>query len=264
VSGRAAIDVVNASLPGAEEALRAGYEQLGFCAVAPVIPHDLVERAASAMDRIVGGITPRPMGIVKIDQPHWTDETLREVVTHPELARWAAALVGASTLQVFAVQLLYKPTDAPGQEVRVGWHQDDTYWDQWWTGEAFTAWVALSEVTADSGPVRFVAGSHRWGNIGESDFFGRDDETAKSRFRLPDGAEWTEVAAELPPGGVSFHTRYTMHGSSSNTGPLPRRGLAVHLRSERAEPVPGLGYDAYRNADATSSPFVHGRPPQIG
>lgn len=272
-SAVAALPLVDPAAPGAVELARTGFARDGCCTVGPVLPAELVTRAAAALDAVVAGEydaggaplyrscepTAAPDRLVKIDQPHWASATLRELVTHPKLARWAAALSGASLIQVFGVQLLCKPPES-GAGGNIGWHQDDTYWDRWWTGEAFTAWVALGEVPVEAGAVRFVRGSHRWGNLGASDFHGTDLEALRSRYAIPEGARWEEVAAALPAGGVSFHHRLTVHGSGPNSSSASRRSLAVHMRTDRAVAVREEGWTAYRNDDEELCPVIH--PPR--
>jgi len=121
----------------------------------------------------------------------------------------------------------------------VGWHQDKHYWP-YWEGEVFTAWVAVSDVRADCGPMRFVRGSNHWGYLEGGDFFGSDDERQRSKIPVPDGAEWVEVPAILPPGAVSFHHRLTLHASGPNTSDRPRRSFAIHLRTEKSKPIFGM------------------------
>ena len=127
---------------------------------------------------------------------------------------------------------------APG----IGWHQDRHYWQIWEEGsELFTAWVALSDVTADAGPMSFVRGSHRWGYVdGLSDFQNETDQDAlRSRIEQATGDTWEEVTAILPPGGVSLHHNLTYHGSGANASGAPRRSFAIHMRTEKSRPVGG-------------------------
>jgi ectoine hydroxylase-related dioxygenase (phytanoyl-CoA dioxygenase family) len=135
---------------------------------------------------------------------------------------------------------LYKPP-SPSEEssgTSVGWHQDRHYWQIWEEGsELFTAWVALSDVTPEAGPMRFVRGSHRWGYLGRSDFYGQDHDALRAEIPVPEGADWEEVAAILPPGGVSFHHNLTYHGSGPNRSAGPRRSFALHMRTENSRPV---------------------------
>ena len=115
------------------------------------------------------------------------------------------------------LQLLLKPpARSEGAATNIGWHQDRHYWQVWEEGsELFTAWIALSDVTPEAGPMRFVRGSHRWG-LQQSDFYGQDHEAQRRGIQVPTGHNWEEVPALLPPGGVSFHHNLTYHGSGPN------------------------------------------------
>jgi hypothetical protein len=96
------------------------------------------------------------------DRQRQPDRTILELISHPAIGQWAAAITGAKMIQVFASQMLIKPPG--GRDTgSVGWHQDQEYWEPALEGELLTAWVAISDVTAESGPMRFVHGSHHWG-----------------------------------------------------------------------------------------------------
>ncbi len=230
------------------------YLRDGFYLSPPIVSADLIERVTASMDEVMNGtyetgVPPHrawnpgddPTCIRKINQAHLSDRTIYELATYPEIGRWAAALLGAKRVQLWASQMLYKP---PGGVVtgNVGWHQDKQYWG-YLDGELFTAWVAVSDVTAASGPMRFVRGSHRWGLLKSGDFFGHDHEAQRKDIPVPKGETWEEAAAVLPPSAVSFHDRHTYHASGPNTSGEPRRSFAFHLRSENARPVEGS--DAY-------------------
>jgi len=245
-------------LPGISDrerrAAAAYYERNGFFVAPPIIPAELLARVRPRIDAVYAGTyetgippTGNPPGraepptkLVKIDNSHCSDRTILEVVSHPAIGRWAAALTGARRVQVFATQLLIKP---PGDQagVNVGWHQDYEYWDTAFEGELFTAWVAVSDVAHNSGPMRFVRGSQHWGLLKAGDFFGSNLDAIKQRIlEKHGGSAWQEVAGVLPPGGVSFHHRLTVHGSGPNTSRTPRVSFAVHLRTEQSRLKPGV------------------------
>lgn len=253
------------------EAAVTQYERDGFLLMTGAVSPDLVRRAVARMDevrmgRYETGVAPssrvwkpgdNPLKLCKIDNAQLSDRTILELVSHPEIGRRAAQLTGAKMVQVWATQLLYKP---PGGEEagNVGWHQDRQYWP-YWEGEVFTAWIALSDVTSDAGPIRFVRGSHRWGEINGGDFFGGDLEKLRGKMTLPAGAAWEEVEGILPPGGMSFHSRLTVHGSGPNRSQGPRRSFALHLRTERSRPIPGVpdhGYASYLD-DSVRCPVIY-------
>ena len=153
---------------------REQFQQDGFYLTTSVLPAELIERAIPHMEAVMmgeyePGIPPHSRlwnpgedshKIRKIDEAHMSDRTLYELFTHLEIGRWAAELMDARWIQLWASQLLYKP---PGGRAagHVGWHQDTQYWKYWQAGsEVFTAWIAVGDVTEDMGAMRFVRGSH--------------------------------------------------------------------------------------------------------
>ncbi|MXW03706.1 MAG: phytanoyl-CoA dioxygenase family protein [Gemmatimonadetes bacterium] len=229
------------------------YRRDGFFFSPPIIPTDLISRVTASMDAVMAGEyetgePPRrswnpgddPKCIRKIDQAHLSDRTIYELASHPAIGHWASVLLGAKRVQLWASQMLYKPPAGPdgGVTGNVGWHQDKQYW-RYLEGELFTAWVAVSDVTAASGPMRFLRGSHRWGLLDSGDFFGHDHEAQRKDIPVPEGESWVEVEAVLPPGAVSFHDRHTYHASGPNVSNAPRRSFAFHLRTENTRPVEG-------------------------
>ena len=202
-----------------------------------------------------------PRTLRKIEQPQLANYALREAINAPLLGQLAGALTDAGKVQVWWVQLLYKPGTPRIETVEVktsvGWHQDQAYWKEWEDGsELFTAWLALSDVTPEAGPMVFIPGSHRWGLLKGGDFFGQDLNAVQSTFSIPPGEQWSEVINALPPGGVSFHHRLLIHGSRPNNSLLPRRSLAIHMRTEKSNPRPGSWVTRYLDQPAISPMIV--------
>ncbi len=232
---------------------RAEYERDGYLILnRSLIESTVIQRATEGMDAIRRGEydtgrppQPSPWNpgddpnvLCKIEMPQMANRAIFELVSHPAIGAAAAAVTGASMVQVWWVQLLYKPSLPPGVtgKTSVGWHQDRHYWGQWEPGsELLTAWVALSDVTPASGPMVFVRGSQSWGLQQGSDFFAQTD--IRAGFNVPQGRTWEETAAVLPPGGFSLHHNLTIHGSGPNTAGFPRRGFAIHLRTSNSRPV---------------------------
>ena len=230
----------------------------------PLVPADLIHRATEGMDALRsgnyetgvpprGGSQPRddPQKLCKIEMPQIANRAILELVSHPAIGELAAAISGARMVQVWWVQLLGKPPADPQGQVptNIGWHQDRQYWGRWAEGsELFTAWVALSDVTAESGPMRFVRGSNGWGFMDQSDFYAQDHEEQRGAIAVPDGQTWEEVPALLPPGGASFHHNLTYHGSGPNLSTQMRRSFAIHLRTENSAPADGVGNEGLTEA----------------
>ena len=220
----------------------------------PVIPPAAVAAAVAGMEAVIRGEydtnePPRPSPwqpgddpgarLVKIEMPQIANHAIRALLNQPALGELAARVAGAKAVQVWWVQLLRKPPIQPDAAAgtNVGWHQDRHYWQVWDdNSELFTAWVALSDVTAAAGPMRFVSGSHRWGQGSESDFHGQDLDALRVRIEASGDGIWDEVPAILPPGAVSFHHSLTYHGSGPNVSDGPRRSFAIHLRTDNSRP----------------------------
>ena len=242
-----------------------------------VLPLEVVDGAVEGMDAVRRGeydtgVPPRPSAwspgddpalLCKIEKPQIANRAIMGLIKQPALGELVAAVTGAKWVQVWWVQLLYKPpvADAAQSGVNVGWHQDRNYWTAWEEGsELFTAWVALGEVGEDAGPMSFVRGSHHWGLLQGSDFFGQDLEAQKRDMALPEGSAWEEVGATMPKGGVSIHHCLTLHGSGPNYSAGPRRSFALHMRTDKSQPIDGkrAGLTAYID-DLNYCPIVWGK-----
>src|SRR5687768_3051837 len=107
---------------------RAQYERDGFYLHAePLLPADLVRRAAEGMDRVRAGeyetgVPPQPSPwkpgddprkLGKIEMPQVADRAIMALVSHPALGRLAAEITGARWVQLWWVQLLHKPPADP-------------------------------------------------------------------------------------------------------------------------------------------------------
>lgn len=198
-----------------------------------------------------------PHALCKIEQPQKANRAIADLISSPEIGDCVAAATGANMVQVWWVQLLYKPKG--GGETIVGWHQDWTYWHSTWeeSSELLTAWFALGDVSEKSGPMKFVPGSHRWKNVGGGDFFSQN--VAQSSFSVPEGQVWREISAVMHAGGLSLHHKLTLHGSGQNTSNDPRCSLAIHLRTDKSRPLGGGRKGLARFIDdPVICPFIYG------
>ena len=245
------------------------YETDGFCFLPDsTIDPKFIKAAQKGMLAVRDGIfdtglTPSShpgynhSKLCKINDAHLANRALYTMLVESTLGESIAKVTGSKMVQVWASQLLIKP---PGSEKtgRVGWHQDRQYWQFWQKDEGlFTAWIALSDVKEEYGPMRIVKGSHRWGFLGQGDFFSSDQDRLQSSIEIPVGEKWEEVSVLLPVGGVSLHHCLTFHGSQENVSNEERFSLAVHLRDERAKPVLGdKNYYVSHLDDMKYSPII--------
>ncbi|MCJ8329248.1 MAG: phytanoyl-CoA dioxygenase family protein [Lentisphaeria bacterium] len=231
------------------------FEKNGFYVYdKPVLSAELVSDVHDAMHMIMNGENDTgmparldfwkpeddPAALVKIDNPQCASKAITKLLKSPEMGAAVAAVTGAEMVQIWTTQLLYKPPQSDdGDKVQgVGWHQDWTYWNTNWKegADLFTAWVAISDVKEESGPMKFIARSHSWQKPGGGNFWG--DNSAKD-FEVPEGEEWNEVTATMPSGALSVHDCHTLHGSGPNESSQARYSFALHMRSEKSFPLPG-------------------------
>lgn len=247
------------------KALRSQYRERGVCCVNSLIPATVTEAAVRGAEEVVAGryrtgraplhrqceIGDTSGRLLKIAQPHFASPQIAALIRHPAIGRLAAALTGAAFIQVWAVDLLTKPPRSD-RTAGVGWHRDSRYM-QYWRGEVFTAWIALADVPEDGGPVTYQPGSHDWSDDADGDFFNTDD--------LPGPASAGEAgtwAAVVPRGTVIIHHPRILHASGANRSALPRPALALRLRTERAEPVPGAAHPLLAAlGDEDAAPVIH-------
>jgi len=257
--------------------IQSAYDRYGYVICdQPVLDPDLVAAAVAGMDRVREGGNDTgspavayhwkpgddPSALCKIDGPQLASTAIAALIASPAIGECAAAATGARMVQAWAIQLLYKPPTREGATAatNVGWHQDWTYWNTTWeeSSELLTAWVALSDVTGESGPMKFVARSHRWEGVGSGDFFKQHVDV--SSFSVPEGEHWEEVPAVMQAGGLSLHHKFTLHGSGPNTSGAPRRSIAIHLRTDRSRPIGGGRANHARFIDdPTLNPTIYGK-----
>lgn len=148
----------------------------------------------------------------------WVDELIR----HPAILDAVEDLIGPDIL-LYTSRYFIKE---PHSEEIAAWHQDSTYFGLR-PFEHVTAWVALSNVPSESGPVEFAVGSHIRGQLLQrSNLVKNSVNTAGQAI-----VEWfdtSEIArAELQPGQFSFHHTCTVHQSAPNRSSERRVGVAL-------------------------------------
>lgn len=157
----------------------------------------------------------------------WTRSAVFEdFVRHSPAASIAGGILGSRKVNLLFDQILVKE---PKTGDRTNWHQDLPYWPI--HGEqVLTIWLALDPVTADSGAVQFVRGSHLWntryrpehplavpgGGIANADL-----PRCPSIHKAPD--QYEIISWDLEPGDCYIFDSRTIHGAAGNTSSSRRR-----------------------------------------
>jgi ectoine hydroxylase-related dioxygenase (phytanoyl-CoA dioxygenase family) len=199
------------------------------------------------------------LGKIKDDSPglkmHCVFRWAYEIATHPSVLDVVEELVGPNIL-IFGSRPWNKhPTD----ERYVAWHQDNAYYGLEPQDEV-ALWVALTSSNSENGCVKFVPGSHRWGDQ-VHEIVGNPMNRLTRRQEITTVDEAQALDAVLRPGEASFHHERTVHGSKGNGTSSRRLGFQVnyiptHVRSTigRRTALLVRGIDTYNHWGADPIP----------
>jgi hypothetical protein len=166
----------------------------------------------------------------------------------PRLTVPASQLLGSQQMEQLLSQAHFK---RPNDGVIFGWHQDiqhrdkgnGTWRDVNGTGSFVQTLIVIDEMTPDSGPLKFIPGSSKWGRVdfGEHDY----DQPGDPGEMPPEFSEVDAVTICAQPGDTLFFGPYTAHASFENTSPAYRRvlinGYAYPGANSRTYPGDGAG-----------------------
>lgn len=141
----------------------------------------------------------------------WKDDWFKSLALSPRLVDLALTLIGSDDGLFIHDMSFFKPGDDGGA---TPFHQDFPHWPFDRSG-AFTIWIALTDLSEDMGPLRFLPGSHVEGPRGRFSRGVGDDmceayPELKSRY-APVGGH------SLRAGDATVHVDLMIHGSAGNT-----------------------------------------------
>jgi phytanoyl-CoA hydroxylase len=158
----------------------------------------------------------------KIDYVFLVDEEFRTFILDERLTRLVKLLLRESPL-LFGDGIFMKP---PHYGSAKPYHQDNFYFRCSPADQVITSWIALDDVDAANGCLRYIDGSHLGPIIPHDPIPG---EEAYNSAPPPDLIDLSrESLAPVRKGGVVFHHSHTLHTSHRNESPRWRRGYAAH------------------------------------
>lgn len=154
------------------------------------------------------------------------NEGFRDFIYRSPAAAIAGQLLRSTKINIVFDQFLIKEADTREPTV---WHHDATYWPIFGQ-QICTVWLALDDVTAESGAMEFVKGSHRWGRFQPIAFV--DPDKYKSDLApVPDieakRDELEFIRYEYQPGDCTVHHGLLVHGAGGNARRDRRRRAYV-------------------------------------
>jgi ectoine hydroxylase-related dioxygenase (phytanoyl-CoA dioxygenase family) len=176
-------------------------------------------------------VAPEGRGRFRSGVDHWRHlPEFRAFACESPLPELAAALLRSRQVNLYEDSVLVKE---PGTAEPTAFHQDLGYFHV--EGEQIcTFWVPLDPVTAETGAVVYVRGSHRDGRVYKPNLFvseqpipgTRGEDVPEVRTRPGD---FDLVSFEMQPGDVAVHHARTLHGAPGNRSATARR-RAISVR----------------------------------
>ena len=149
------------------------------------------------------------------------DSLFASVVYSKDLAAIARALLDCDEVRHLRSIIMEKaPVTDGGQET--SWHQDFPFLptDR---SRALSIWIALMDLPAEMGTLRFVNGSHKLGSLGR-DAHMRPSADRLDKYVLP---ELISPPFNLQAGDATIHADLTIHGAGPNLGNESRWAVSI-------------------------------------
>lgn len=144
-------------------------------------------------------------------KPHLLFTWLNDLIRHPRILDAVEDIIGPDIL-CWGTSFFIKE---PRTRSFVSWHQDLTYWGLE-PPDVITAWVALSDATAENGAMRVIPASHKLDQVPHNDTFRPENLLSRGQEIMVDVNEAEAVMMPLQAGEMSLHHVRLIHGSDPN------------------------------------------------
>lgn len=201
------------------------YNEQGWVKVESLVPRDYalgLAEVAWAMKEpsapAAGTFLSQKM-LVPVDMPSRSEAAFSDLCTQPWLGDLMARLIGCDRVRFFRDRILIKPA---GDNRSTPMHQDLPRWPLDRRGPA-TVWLALADLPCDSGTLRYVGGSHRWGPLGRH--AGNPDDDVFDEY--PSLKREPTPPQSLRAGDALVHDSLVVHGADANATGQPRIAYTI-------------------------------------
>ena len=183
----------------------------------------------------------------------WLDGLIR----HPAILDAVEGVIGPDILCWSSTFFIKEAHDAGF----VSWHQDSTYWGLD-PADIVTAWVALSESTAENGAMRVIPDTQKLEQVVHRDTFDPNNLLTRGQEIAVEVDENKAAMLSLQPGEMSLHHVRLIHGSDPNPSEKRRIGFAIRYLPTHVRQVVGTrdsatlvrGVDKFGNFEPEYAP----------
>lgn len=217
------------------EALRADYDARGWVVADDVCAPPMVDALRAGFDAVVDDAVARArypsrevcLRLVQLWSDPWRAAPIySELLQDPAIAHLACGILGCEHVRVLTQRMVCK---SPDGRAPLPWHQDLPSW-RVASPRALSIWVALDDVDAASGGLRYLSGSHQ-----------TEDPEAEP------------VDGDVRAGGVLIHHPLVWHTSTANRSGRWRRACLLAVADATVPPRQGE-WDPARNPVLPGAP----------
>src|SRR3989454_8026347 len=203
-----------------------GYARDGLVSPVPALTREQAahyRETLAAFERAVGG----PLTSDGTD-PRYRSRThvlltwVHTLARHPAILDAIEDLIGPNILVYTSTWFIKEPESA----AIAAWHQDATYFGLR-PYVHVTAWLALTDATAENGCMEFLPGSHARGQLPHRAGVVASSVNRAGQAVVTDVDDTPAVLAPLRAGEFSLHHTLCLHRSKPNRSPGRRIGLAI-------------------------------------
>src|SRR5262245_39331504 len=238
------------------------YERDGFLSPLPALTREEVAACRGkleAFERSVGGpLTADSVDARYRSRTHVLLAWVHALAAHPAIVDAVEGLIGPDILVYTSTWFIKEPDSS----AIAAWHQDATYFGCR-PDVHVTAWLALTDATAENGCMEFLPGSHRGGQRPHRAGAVAGSVNRAGQAIVGEVDDRPAVHAPLRAGEFSLHHTLCMHRSQPNRSHGRRIGLAIsyvptsvqHLGVKHKTPAMLVrGVDTYGHFDLEPAP----------
>jgi len=211
-----------------------GYARDGFVSPVPALTREQAahyREKLAAFERAVGGpLTSDATDARYRSRTHVLLAWVHGLVRHPAILDAVEQLIGPDILVYTSTWFIKEPESA----AIAAWHQDATYFGLR-PYEHVTAWLALTDATAENGCMEFLPGSYRRGQLPHRAGVVAASVNRAGQAVTIDVDDAPAVHAPLRAGEFSLHHTLCLHRSQPNRSAGRRIGLAVSYVPTRVQ-----------------------------
>jgi hypothetical protein len=204
----------------------ASYARDGFLFPLPALTREEAARCLGqleAFEAAVGGpLTSETTDPRYRSRTHVLLAWVHGLARHPAILDAVEDLIGPDILVYTSTWFIKEP----GSAAIAAWHQDATYFGLR-PYVHVTAWLALTDATADNGCMEFLPGSHGRGPLPHRAGVVAGSVNRAGQAVVVDVDDTPAVHAPLRAGEFSLHHTLCLHRSQPNRSPGRRVGLAI-------------------------------------